>query len=93
VFGQDAYASIELKALALLHSLTKNHPSVDGNKRLAWLATTIFLYLNGYDSAATDDEAFDLMWEVTGGSLEHEAIGGGRFSSATSQFGDMCIVV
>ena len=74
VFAQDAYATIELKACALLHSLTKNPPLVDGNKRLAWLATTVFLYVNGYDSAASDDVAFDLMWELAGGSLELEVI-------------------
>src|ERR1039457_3275321 len=74
VVAQDAYATIELKASALLHSLTKSHPLVDGNKRLAWLATTVFLYLNGYDCAASDDEAFDLMWELASGSLELEAI-------------------
>ncbi len=74
VFGQDAYVSIELKASALLHSLTKNYPLVDGNKRLAWLATTVFLDLNGYDSMASDDNAFDLMWELAGGSLELETI-------------------
>ena len=74
VFAQDAYATIELKASALLHSLTKSHPLVDGNKCLAWLATTVFLYLNGYNSAASDDEAFDLMWELASGSLELEAI-------------------
>ncbi len=74
VFVQDAYARTELKTCALLHSLSKNPPLVDGNKRLAWLATTVFLYLNGYGSAVSDGEAFDLMWELTGGSLALEVI-------------------
>ena len=34
VFGQDAYASLEHKAAALLHSSVRNHALVDGNKRL-----------------------------------------------------------
>jgi len=38
-----------IKAAALLHSLASNHPLVDGNKRLAWLATVVFLYINGLD--------------------------------------------
>ena len=41
-FGEDAYPTIELKAAALLHSLAANHGLVDGNKRLAWLSTTVF---------------------------------------------------
>ena len=36
-----------LKAAALLQSLVKNHALVDGNERLAWLATTVFLDVNG----------------------------------------------
>ena len=40
MFGQDAYPDVFTKAAALLHSLAANHPLVDGNKRLAWLATS-----------------------------------------------------
>ena len=40
-FGEDAYPTVALKAAALLHSLAANHGLVDGNKRLAWLATTV----------------------------------------------------
>gem|GEM_PF-3859362 len=39
VLGQDAYSDLFTKAAALMHSLARNHPLVDGNKRLAWLAT------------------------------------------------------
>ncbi len=47
-FGQDAYPTVPLKAAALLHSLVGNHALVDGNERLGWLATTVFLDINGY---------------------------------------------
>jgi prophage maintenance system killer protein len=33
-FGEDAYPTIHEKAAALLHSLARNHPFVDGNKRI-----------------------------------------------------------
>ena len=49
VLGQDAYPDLFTKAAALLHSLAGNHPLVDGNKRLAWLATYVFLAKNGVD--------------------------------------------
>ena len=47
VFGADAYPDLPTKAAALLHSLARNHALVDGNKRLAWLATYVFLDING----------------------------------------------
>jgi death-on-curing protein len=73
-FGQDAYQSLELKASALLHSLIKNHPLVDGNKRLAWLCTVVFLRLNGDESNLNDDDAFLLVWDIASGSLELDEI-------------------
>ena len=73
-FGQDAYPSLELKAAAVLHSLARNHPLVDGNKRLAWLATVVFLDLNDHPVDIDDDEAFDLVMDVATGSLEVEEI-------------------
>lgn len=39
------------EAAALLESLAINHPFVDGNKRLAFAATDVFLRLNGYEFA------------------------------------------
>ena len=73
-FGEDAYPSISLKAAAFLHSITNNHALVDGNKRLAWLATTVFLDLNGLAPELSDDEAFDLVWEIASSSIEVEVI-------------------
>lgn len=48
VFGEDAYPDLVTKGAALLQSLVKNHALVDGNKRLAWLATFVFLRINGH---------------------------------------------
>ena len=66
-FGADAYPSIEEKAAALLHSLAGNHCLIDGNKRLAWLATVVFLDLNGRSTGLDDDEAFELVMAVASG--------------------------
>ena len=59
-FGEDAYPDLFTKAAALLESLARNHALIDGNKRLAWVATRLFLVLNGADvavpSAARGDE-------------------------------------
>ncbi|MGL4177116.1 MAG: type II toxin-antitoxin system death-on-curing family toxin [Dermatophilaceae bacterium] len=69
VFGADAYPTLHLKAAALLHSLVKNHCLVDGNKRLAWLGTLTFLYVNGRDVHAGDDESYAFVIAVSDGTL------------------------
>jgi len=48
LFGREAYPTLAGKASALMHSLAGNHPLVDGNKRLALLATAVFLRINAY---------------------------------------------
>lgn len=74
LFGQEAYPTLAGKAAALMHSLACNHALVDGNKRLALLATVVFLRVNGYVLDLTDDEAFDLTMSVAAGELDAEAI-------------------
>lgn len=46
--GEYLYQSIFDKAAALLQSLLKNHPFVDGNKRTALSSAALFLKKNGY---------------------------------------------
>ena len=72
-FGEDAYESLDLKAAALLHSMTKNHALVDGNKRLAWLSTVVFCDLNGFAPDLKDDEAVQLVWDIAS-SVEEDII-------------------
>ena len=73
-FGEDAYPTLDLKAAALLHSMTKNHAFVDGNKRLAWLSTVVFCDLNGSASHLTDDEAFRLVWDIASSDMDVASI-------------------
>ncbi|WP_413580895.1 type II toxin-antitoxin system death-on-curing family toxin [Bdellovibrio sp. HCB288] len=42
------YKSLSLQAAALLQSLTQNHSFIDGNKRVAFATSAIFLRMNGY---------------------------------------------
>ncbi len=39
---------MSLEGAALLQSLTQNHAFIDGNKRVAFATTAIFLRMNGY---------------------------------------------
>ena len=67
-FGEDAYPDIWAKAAALLQSIVKNHALVDGNKRLGWLATAVFLEINGVEiSRASNDDVVVLVVDVAAG--------------------------
>jgi len=73
VGGQDAYPTIWLKAAALLQSIVNNHALIDGNKRLGWLATAVFLELNDASVAnATNDEVYDLVITVASTNVSIE---------------------
>lgn len=72
-FGDDAYPDIWTKAAALLHSVVKNHALVDGNKRLGWLATAVFLEINGIAvTHIRNDDVYDLVIVVASQPIEIE---------------------
>ena len=70
-FGKDAYADLDAKAAALLHSIARNHALIDGNKRLALAAVIAFCGLNGRRLTLTNDEAYDLVMSVAAGYLNN----------------------
>ncbi len=72
-FGEDAYPALCEKAAALLHSLARNHPLVDGNKRLALGAAIAFLRINGRRLTIDNDQAYDLIVAVASGELDEVA--------------------
>lgn len=55
------YRDLASMATALFESLLINHPFVDGNKRVAFFATDVFLRLNGWKLAVDPDEAHAFM--------------------------------
>ncbi len=64
VWGEDAYPDIHTKAAVLLESIARNHPLLDGNKRLSWVAAVVFYGINGYRVVAPEDDAYDLIIAV-----------------------------
>ncbi len=74
VFGEDAYPDLHTKAAALLESLVRNHPLVDGNKRLGWLATATFYRLSGQRLRVGDDSGYDLVIAVAEGRIDLPSI-------------------
>ncbi len=57
------YKSLSLQAAALLQSLTQNHAFVDGNKRVAFASTAIFLRMNGYRLKVNADNGESFLIE------------------------------
>ena len=73
VFGADAYPTLWDKAAAMMESLARNHPLVDGNKRLALAGTVVFLGMNGLRLTMTNDEAYNFTIKVSTGEFESVA--------------------
>ena len=54
--GNDLYTDLFAKAAALMQSIIKNHPFIDGNKRTAITSASIFLIRNGFQMTASRRE-------------------------------------
>jgi death-on-curing protein len=70
------YTDLVEMAAALFESLINNHPFIDGNKRMAFFSTDVFLRLNGYKMVVEPKVAHAFLMELfTSNScdLEHLA--------------------
>lgn len=71
-FGQDAYPTLAEKAGALLHSLARNHPFKDGNKRTATISAIFMLEVNGAQPLWQPADALALILEMAAGRADVE---------------------
>jgi death on curing protein len=71
--GESVYGSIEEVAAAYLFYLCRNHPFVDGNKRVALGSCLLFLRLNGLEPARDGPEWEQLPLDVAGSKLDRDA--------------------
>lgn len=69
-FGEPAYRTLDEKAAAMLQSLVRNHPLVDGNKRMGFGCTSVFLHANGAPLELDEEAAYDLVIDVVTGALD-----------------------
>jgi death-on-curing protein len=72
VMGVEAYPQLEMKAAALMESVARFHPLIDGNERTAWTLMVLMLWINGYRHDFTTDAAFNLVVRVAAGDVSLE---------------------
>ena len=68
------YTDLVDMSAALFESLINNHPFVDGNKRVAFFATDVFLRLNGYRMKVEAESAYSFLidlFKTNNCDLEH----------------------
>jgi death-on-curing protein len=70
VFGADAYPTLPAKAGALLHSIARNHPFRDGNKRTAVISALFFLEINGHQAHWVPAEALGVILDMAEGRAQ-----------------------
>src|SRR5260221_5571 len=73
--GSDLYTDIYLKGGALIQSIIKNHPFVDGNKRTAFSSCYVFLKKNKIKITAEENEVVEFMSDVANKSISVDEIG------------------
>ncbi|MFW6184841.1 MAG: type II toxin-antitoxin system death-on-curing family toxin [Chloroflexota bacterium] len=70
----ELYPTLFAKAAALMESLARNHPFVDGNKRTAITAAALFLQRNGRRLETTNQELERFALLVADGQMALEAV-------------------
>ena len=67
--GEFLHTDVYEMAAAYLFHLVKNHPFVDGNKRVGAVAALVFLTLNGHDFQAPEDDLAETVLAVARGAI------------------------
>lgn len=70
-FGEDAYPTLKEKAAVLLHSISRNHPFTDGNKRTGTVGSLFLLAINGQKVTWNQQSAVDRIVNVAEGRTEY----------------------
>ena len=65
----ELYDTISAKAAALAYPLIHDHPFVDGNKRVGYVAAQIFLGRNGYSLSCDPDVAERTILGAAAGAI------------------------
>jgi death-on-curing protein len=72
--GEYFHVSLHEMAAAYLFHLVKNHPFIDGNKRVGALAGYVFLRMNGTELDCTNSELARMVLDVAQGKADKAAV-------------------
>ena len=72
--GQELYPTAVHKAAAIMESIVKNHPFIDGNKRTGYVLARLLLMGAGKDIHASEDMKYELVIRVSKGEIGFEEI-------------------
>jgi death-on-curing family protein len=61
---KDLYKTLNRKAAILFYTMIKDHPFVNGNKRIAVTTMLVFLYLNGKWLSISKEDLYELSLQV-----------------------------
>ena len=70
--GEDLYPSIQAKAAQLGYGLIKNHPFLDGNKRIGAHVMLVFLSLNGIELSYSQEELIETILAAAAGKMDNQ---------------------
>jgi death-on-curing protein len=68
------HADLPILAASYAFGLAKNHPFVDGNKRVAFIAMTAFLRLNGIRFSPPQDASTAIIRDLAAGSVDEAGL-------------------
>lgn len=72
--NKELYPSVQAKAAQLCFGIVKNHPMIDGNKRLGAHVMLVFLALNGYELVYTQQELSGAILDLASGKIDADDI-------------------
>lgn len=75
--GKSLHRTLFEKAAAYGYHFCRNHPFVDGNKRVAFVLMDIFLQKNGWTLTASEEDAYSLMIDLADDHLTKQFLAKG----------------
>ena len=72
--GNELYPKLIDKAAAILESIVKNHPFVDGNKRTEYVLARLLLMSEHLDIQADQEQKYQLVISISKGELSFDQI-------------------
>lgn len=72
--GEPVYPSLQAKAAQLGFGLIRNHPFVDGNKRIGAHTMLVFLAVNGIELRYEQQDLIDIVLSVAAGQIDRQGL-------------------